>query len=357
MLVEQKLQATHDLNVRSTVALIAPRALRQETEMSLAANRTVVESRETIKRILKGDDPRMFVVVGPCSIHDHHSAVEYGRRLKRLAEQVDDRIVPVMRVYFEKPRTTLGWKGLINDPHLNDTFDIGTGLRLARTILLEIADLGVPAATEMLEPITPQYIADLITLASIGARTTESPTHRQMSSGLSMPVGYKNGTDGNLQVAIDALIAGRGCHSFLGIDADGNTCIINTTGNPWGHLILRGGRSGPNYSAEHLKAAAVRLKEAGASPNLVVDCSHANSDKDYRRQHVAWNDVIDQRAAGNRTIVGLMLESNLNPGSQKLTGNRADLKEGVSITDGCIGWEETESLILSAHRRLADATT
>jgi len=357
MIVDHQLQPTQDLNVRSTVALIAPRALREETEMSLGANRTVVESRETIKRILKSDDPRMFVVVGPCSIHDHRSAVEYAHRLKRLTEQVDDRIVPVMRVYFEKPRTTLGWKGLINDPHLNDTFDIGTGLRLARTILLEIADLGVPAATEMLEPITPQYIADLITLASIGARTTESPTHRQMASGLSMPVGYKNGTDGNLQVAIDAMVAGRDCHSFLGIDTDGNTCIINTTGNPWGHLILRGGRSGPNYSAEHLKAAAVRLKEAGVSPNLVVDCSHANSDKDYRRQHVAWNDVIDQRAAGNRTIVGLMLESNLNPGSQKLTGNRADLKEGVSITDGCIGWEETESLILSAHRRLADATT
>jgi 3-deoxy-7-phosphoheptulonate synthase len=357
MIVDHELQPTHDLNVRSTVPLIAPRALRAETEASLAANRTVVESRETIKRILAGDDPRMFVVVGPCSIHDHRAALEYARRLKRVADQVEDRVFPVMRVYFEKPRTTLGWKGLINDPHLNHTFDIATGLRLARTILLEIAELGVPVATEMLEPITPQYIADLITVASIGARTTESPTHRQMASGLSMPVGYKNGTDGNLQVAIDALVAGRGCHSFLGIDPDGNTCVINTMGNPWGHLILRGGRSGPNYAAEHLKAAAVRLKEAGASPNLVVDCSHANSDKDYRQQHVAWNDVVGQRAAGNSTIVGLMLESNLNPGSQKLTGNRADLKEGVSITDGCIGWEETESLILGAHRRLTEAAT
>jgi 3-deoxy-7-phosphoheptulonate synthase len=299
----------------------------------------------------------MFVVVGPCSIHDERAALEYARRLKRVSNQVEDRVCLVMRVYFEKPRTTLGWKGLINDPHLNDTFDIATGLRLARQILLEIAELGIPAATEMLEPITPQYIADLITLASIGARTTESPTHRQMASGLSMPVGYKNGTDGNLQVAIDALVAGRGCHSVLGIDPDGNTCVINTKGNPWGHLILRGGRSGPNYSAEHLKTAALRLKEAGASPNLVVDCSHANSDKDYRRQHVAWNDVLDQRAAGNRTIVGLMLESNLHAGSQKLTGNRGDLKEGISITDGCIGWEETESLILNAHRRLSGTTT
>jgi 3-deoxy-7-phosphoheptulonate synthase len=357
MIVDHQLQPTHDLNVRSTVPLIAPSALRAETEASLAANRTVVESREAIKRILAGDDPRMFAVVGPCSIHEERTALEYARRLKHLSQQVEDRMVLVMRVYFEKPRTTLGWKGLINDPHLNDTFDIATGLRLARQILLGISELGVPAATEMLEPITPQYIADLITVASIGARTTESPTHRQMASGLSMPVGYKNGTDGNLQVAIDALVAGRGCHSFLGIDTDGNTCIINTKGNPWGHLILRGGRSGPNYSAEHLKAAAVRLKEAGASPNLVVDCSHANSDKDYRRQHVAWNDVVGQRAAGNRTVVGLMLESNLLPGSQKLTGNRADLKEGVSITDGCIGWDETESLILNAHRSLADAAT
>jgi 3-deoxy-7-phosphoheptulonate synthase len=355
MVVDQQFRPTHDLNVRSTVPLISPRDLRAEIDVSLTVNQTVIDSRETIKRILAGEDRRMFVVVGPCSIHDARAASEYARRLKHLSERVEDRLVLVMRVYFEKPRTTLGWKGLINDPHLNDTFDIAAGLRLARQILLEIGELGVPAATEMLEPITPQYIADLITLASIGARTTESPTHRQMASGLSMPVGYKNGTDGNLQVAIDALLAGRGCHSFLGIDPDGNTCIINTRGNPWGHLILRGGRSGPNYSAEHLKAAAVRLKESGVSPNLVVDCSHANSNKDYRRQNVAWNDVVGQRAAGNSTIVGLMLESNLNPGSQKLTGNRADLKEGVSITDGCIGWDETESLIVSAHRRLADA--
>jgi len=355
MIVEQQLQPTHDLNVRSTVPLIAPRALRAETEISLAANRTVIESRETIKQILNGSDRRLFVVVGPCSIHDPQAAIEYAKRLRDLAERVSDRLFLVMRVYFEKPRTTLGWKGLINDPHLNDTFDIATGVRMARKILLEIADMGLPAATEMLEPITPQYIADLITLASIGARTTESPTHRQMASGLSMPVGYKNGTDGSLQVAIDALFAARNSHSFLGIDSDGNTCIINTKGNPWGHVILRGGRSGPNFSAEHLKAAAIRLKETGLSPNLVVDCSHANSNKDYRQQHVAWNDVIGQRVAGNSTIVGLMLESNLFPDAQKLSGNLASLKYGVSITDGCIGWDETESLILDADRRLAQS--
>jgi 3-deoxy-7-phosphoheptulonate synthase len=260
-----------------------------------------------------------------------------------------------MRVYFEKPRTTLGWKGLINDPNLDGTFDIAAGLRLARRILLVINDMGLPAATEMLEPITPQYIADLITLASIGARTTESPTHRQMASGLSMPVGYKNGTDGSLQVAIDAMFAARSSHSFLGIDGEGNTCVINTKGNPWGHMILRGGRSGPNYSAKHVQEADAKLKQTGLSPNLVVDCSHANSNKDYRKQSIPWNDVISQRVDGNSTIVGLMLESNLFPDTQKLTGDRADLQYGVSITDGCIGWEETESLILDAHRRLADA--
>lgn len=357
MIVDQTLQPTQDLNVRSTVPLIAPQLLREETQVSLSANRTVVDSRETIKKILCGDDPRMFVVVGPCSIHEPKGALEYAQRLRNLADRVQDRLFLVMRVYFEKPRTTLGWKGLINDPNLDGTFDIAAGLRLARRILLVINDMGLPAATEMLEPITPQYIADLITLASIGARTTESPTHRQMASGLSMPVGYKNGTDGSLQVAIDALFAARGPHSFLGIDGEGKTCIINTKGNPWGHVILRGGRSGPNFSAEHIQAASAKLKQTGLSTNLVVDCSHANSNKDYRRQSVPWNDVIGQRIAGNTTIVGLMLESNLFPDTQKLTGDRDDLTYGVSITDGCIGWEETEALIVDAHRRLKDART
>jgi 3-deoxy-7-phosphoheptulonate synthase len=258
-----------------------------------------------------------------------------------------------MRVYFEKPRTTVGWKGLINDPHLNDTFDIPTGLRLARRVLLDVADMGLPAATEMLEPITPQYIADLITLASIGARTTESPTHRQMASGLSMPVGYKNGTDGSLQVALDAMLAAKTPHSFLGIDTDGNTCIVNTKGNPWGHLILRGGRSGANYAAAHIKEAEERLKAAGLPAKLMVDCSHANSDKDYRKQSLAWRDVIEQRLNGNQAVIGLMLESNLLPGNQKLTADLSQLTRGVSITDGCIGWEETESLLLEAHRTLS----
>src|SRR5687768_6219400 len=264
------MRPTQDLNVRETVPLISPRALKMEAGASEAANQTVVEGREAVKRVLDGADPRLLVIAGPCSIHDPEAGLEYARRLKRLADQVADRMLVIMRVYFEKPRTTVGWKGLINDPHLNDTFDIQSGIRLARKVLLEVADMGLPAATEMLEPITPQYIADLITLASIGARTTESPTHRQMASGLSMPVGYKNGTDGSLQVVLDAMIAARSPHSFLGIDPDGNTCIVNTRGNSWGFLMLRGGRSGSNYGAAQLQEAEEKLRALKLSPKLVV---------------------------------------------------------------------------------------
>jgi 3-deoxy-7-phosphoheptulonate synthase len=260
-----------------------------------------------------------------------------------------------MRVYFEKPRTVVGWKGLINDPHLNDTFDIGTGLRTARRILLEVANMGLPAATELLEPITPQYIGDLIVLTAIGARTTESPTHRQMASGLSMPVGFKNGTDGSLQVALDAMQAARHPHSFLGIDADGKTCIVNTKGNPWGFLILRGGRAGSNYDPASVAEATERLLKAKLPPRLMVDCSHANSDKDYTRQRQVWQSCLEQRIAGNDNIIGLMLESNLFPGNQPLPPDPSQLKYGVSITDGCIGWDETEELILSAYEQLGGA--
>ncbi|MCA9052000.1 MAG: 3-deoxy-7-phosphoheptulonate synthase, partial [Planctomycetaceae bacterium] len=255
-------------------------------------------------------------------------------------------------VYFEKPRTTVGWKGLINDPHLNDTFDLATGLRLAREILLEVNRHGVPAATEMLEPITPQYIADLITLASIGARTTESPTHRQMASGLSMPVGFKNSTEGSLEVAINAMKAARAEHRFLGIDNDGKTCVVTTAGNDTGHLILRGGRTGPNYDAESITEACRLLSAAKLPPRLVVDCSHANSDKDYRRQPEVWRDVIQQRCAGNDAIVGLMLESNIHAGQQALTEDPGQLQYGVSITDGCISFDETAALLRSASEAL-----
>ncbi|MFN4260658.1 MAG: 3-deoxy-7-phosphoheptulonate synthase [Gemmataceae bacterium] len=346
------MQPTQDLNIVQTVPLVAPRRLTAEMPMSDAVNRTVVEAREHVKQILDGRDRRLLVIVGPCSIHDPSAALDYARRLRQLARDVADRIFLVMRVYFEKPRTTVGWKGLINDPHLNDTFDMATGLRLARQILLDIGDMGLPAGTEMLEPITPQYIADLVTWASIGARTTESPTHRQMASGLSMPVGFKNGTDGNLQSALDAMLASRQPHRFLGIDPNGSTCIVQTKGNSWGHLILRGGRSGTNYAADQLRHAASCLEVMGLPPRLMVDCSHANSDKDYRKQEIVWNAVIQQRLEGNDTIIGLMLESNLHEGNQKLTADLSQLRYGVSITDSCIDWPTTERLIRHAYDQL-----
>lgn len=345
------MQPLQDVNVRETVPLIAPKYLKSEETISDAAMRTVVEGREIIKRILSGEDSRLFVTVGPCSIHDHVAALDYARKLRELAEKVKSHIFIAMRVYFEKPRTTVGWKGLINDPHLNETFDIATGLRAARRILLEVNDMGLPAATELLESITPQYISDLISFAAIGARTTESPTHRQMASGLSMPVGYKNGTDGTLQVALDAMQASRTSHSFLGIDKDGKTCIINTTGNPWGMLILRGGRTSPNYSEECVSEAVTKLNALGLSSRLMVDCSHANSNKDYSKQHIVWENVIQRRLAGETSLAGLMLESNLLPGNQPLKDPK-QLKYGVSITDGCIGWEETEELIMAAYEKI-----
>lgn len=357
MTTTQTMQPLQDVHVRETVPLLSPRYLKQEENVTDTAALTVSGAREAVKRIISGEDSRLIVVVGPCSIHDHVAALEYARKLKTLADKVQDQFLIVMRVYFEKPRTTVGWKGLINDPHLDDTFDIGTGLRIARRVLLEVADMGLPAATEMLEPITPQYIADLVSLTAIGARTTESPTHRQMASGLSMPVGFKNGTDGSLQVALDAMLASRSAHSFLGINNDGQTCIVNTKGNPWGFMILRGGRSGPNYDAASLAEAVELLERSKLSPRLMVDCSHANSNKDYRLQNVAWNDCIAQRLAGNQNLVGMMLESNLNPGNQPLPANLNELKYGVSITDGCIGWEETERLILDAHDQLSGEAT
>jgi 3-deoxy-7-phosphoheptulonate synthase len=346
------MQPTFDINVRNTVELIAPQPLKDQLPMTEGAYKTVVAGRETIRQILSGEDRRLLAVVGPCSIHDEKAALEYAQKLLDLSRRIEDRIYVVMRVYFEKPRTTLGWKGLINDPYLNGTFDIAAGLSRARKLLLQIGEMGMPAATEMLDPITPQYVADLVTWASIGARTTESQTHRQMASGLSMPVGYKNATDGNLQIAIDAMQAARHPHSFLGIDVNGRTCIVNTKGNLWGHLILRGGRSGPNYDAENLRTAASALSSAQLTPNIMVDCSHANSDKDHRRQELVWNDVIEQRVGGNANIIGMMLESNLFEGAQKLPADLSQLRYGVSVTDACTGWDDTEQLLLHAHTAL-----
>lgn len=349
--LDTSMRKTQYLHIASTIPLTSPRQLKTDFPITDEVSDLVSQAREDLIQILNGEDSRLVAMVGPCSIHDVDAAMEYARKLQRVAHDVRDRILVIMRVYFEKPRTTVGWKGLINDPHLDDSFDIGTGLKLARQVLLDVAKLGIPAATELLEPVTPQYIADLITLTAIGARTTESPTHRQMASGLSMPVGYKNGTDGELQVAIDAMIAARSPHSFLGIDQDGQTCIVNTTGNPFGHVILRGGRSGPNYQAAAVGSAVERLTQAGLAPGLVVDCSHANSNKDYKRQSIVWEDVVDQRITGNRNIIGLMLESNLLPGKQDLRDPN-NLQYGVSITDGCIGWDETERLLRETHAKL-----
>jgi 3-deoxy-7-phosphoheptulonate synthase len=332
---------------------VPPARLAALLPLDEAATRTVVEGRQAVERVLAGEDSRLMAIVGPCSIHDLDAARDYASRLLKLAERVNDRLLVVMRVYFEKPRTTVGWKGLINDPHLDDSFDVATGLRLARGLLIEIARMGLPTATEFLEPITPQYIADTIVLGAIGARTTESPTHRQMASGLSMPVGFKNSTDGSLQAAVDAMQSSRASHSFLGIDNDGGTCVVTTTGNPWGVLMLRGGRSGSNYSPEILHEARAKLEAAGLPACVIVDCSHANSGKDHRRQSIVWRDVLSQRVAGDRSIVGMMLESNIHPGSQPVKSDRSRLEYGVSVTDGCIGWGETEELILEAHARLA----
>lgn len=347
------MKQTQDIHVRSLEALVPPQELAARLPMTEEANRTVVEGRDSVEKIILGQEERMLAVVGPCSIHDEGIAYDYAERLMGVHEKVKDRLCLVMRVYFEKPRTVVGWKGLINDPRMDGTFDIAEGLSLARRILLRINEMGMPTATEMLDPITPQYIADLVAWASIGARTTESQTHRQMASGLSMPVGYKNATDGNLDIAIQAMQAAQLSHSFLGIDYQGRTCIINTTGNPFGHIILRGGRSGPNYDPASVLEASRLLEQAGLNKGIMVDCSHANSNKDHRKQPEVCESVIQQRVNGNRNLIGFMVEGNLKEGSQPLPKDLSTLKHGVSVTDACLGWEQTEALLLKVHSDLA----
>ena len=345
------MKSTEDLRVEGYKPLMTPAALTGELPITETVRDTVINGRDAIQKILSGEDPRMMVITGPCSIHDKAAAFDYARRLSELSRKVADTLCVVMRVYFEKPRTTVGWKGLINDPHLDGSHDMERGLLEARKILLEIGEMGLPTATEMLETITPQYVADLLSWACIGARTTESQTHREMASGLSMPVGFKNGTDGNLSSAINAMVASRQRQSFLGIDHDGRTCIVQTTGNEWGHLVVRGGKR-PNYDPISVEEARLKLIEKKLPEALVVDCSHANSMKKYQGQAIVWKSVIDQRLAGNRTLVGLMLESNLFEGNQKYSPNPEEMAYGVSITDECISWETTEDLLLSAHKRL-----
>jgi len=343
-----------DVNVESTEPLISPVGLVEELPLTPDVEAVVLEGRRQIQAVLRGDDPRFMVITGPCSIHDEVAGIEYAERLKGLQEELSDRILFVMRVYFEKPRTTVGWKGMIYDPYLNDSFDIGEGLRRARRVLLKVGEMGIYTATEFLDPIVPQYLAGLVSWAAIGARTTESQTHRQMASGLSMPVGFKNGTDGDAQIAVDAMISAQSAHAFLGIDHFGQTCIVHTNGNPYGHLVLRGGRSGPNFGADAISAAQAQLSKAGVLSQLLVDCSHGNSNKDHTLQNVALNSIIEQRVAGNADIIGCMLESNLNAGSQSLNCPIEELEYGVSVTDACIGWDETEELLRDAYAKLAD---
>jgi 3-deoxy-7-phosphoheptulonate synthase len=344
---------TQDLHVKEIVRLSPPSALKAQLPTSEAANATVVRGRRGIEQILERKDPRLLVVVGPCSIHDVKGALEYAGRLSQLRQELGDRLEIVMRVYFEKPRTTIGWKGLINDPHLDNSHDIESGLKLARRLLLDITAMGLPAGTEFLDPITPQYISDLISWVAIGARTTESQTHREMASGLSMPVGFKNGTDGSLQIAIDAMGAATHPHSFIGIDQDGVTSVVRTTGNRIGHVVLRGGRLRANYDAASIREAEAKLAGQGLPPVLMVDCSHANSGKEPARQEDVWRSVIAQRAAGARSLIGLMVESYLEEGSQPFPKNPAELRYGLSITDGCVGWETTARLLRWGHKELA----
>ncbi len=352
-MIVQEEATVRDVNVRETQPLISPSELLARLPIGMRAEQTVLNGRRRIQAVLRGTDSRFIVITGPCSIHDEKGALDYAERLCRLNQELSDRLLIVMRVYFEKPRTTVGWKGLLYDPRLDDSFDIGEGLTRGRKLLLQIADMGLYTGTEFLDPIVPQYLADLICWVAIGARTTESQTHRQMASGLSMPVGFKNGTDGSVQTAIDALVSARSRHGFLGIDTDGRTCIVHTKGNPNGHVVLRGGKDGPNFDALSVGEAQEKLAKANMPTHLLVDCSHGNCNKDYTRMHLAFRSVVDQRVVdGNMGIIGAMLESNIHPGNQKLNGGPAGLKYGVSITDSCIGWEETEVLLRQICERL-----
>ena len=344
----------NDLNVESNETLITPDQLKREIPLSDAALQTVTKGREVIRDILDGTDHRLFVVIGPCSIHDLKAAHEYAERLKVLAAEVSDTLYLVMRVYFEKPRTTVGWKGLINDPYLDDSFKIQDGLHIGRKLLLDLAEMGLPTATEALDPISPQYLQDLISWSAIGARTTESQTHREMASGLSSAVGFKNGTDGGLTVAINALQSVSSPHRFLGINQEGGVSIVTTKGNAYGHVVLRGGNGKPNYDSVSVALCEQALNKANIRPNIMVDCSHANSNKDPALQPLVMENVANQIAEGNQSIIGLMVESHLNWGCQAIPKNLEDLQYGVSITDACIDWASTESTLRSMRAKLKD---
>lgn len=342
----------NNINIISDTVLPTPREIMARFPLPVSVQERIFEYRNTLQHILDREDPRLFVVVGPCSIHDPNSALEYAERLAGLAEKVGDVLLPVMRVYFEKPRTVSGWKGFINDPTLDDSFHIEDGLARARQLLLQLAERNLPVATEALDPITPQYLGDLISWTAIGARTTESQTHREMASGLSTPVAFKNGTDGNIEVAINAIRSSALSHRFLGINFDGQCSVFHTRGNRYGHVVLRGGKE-PNYDAESIADCEARLRKAGLPANIVVDCSHGNSCKDPQRQPAVFRNCVEQVVAGNRSIVGLMLESHLFSGRQDIPLDLSTLQYGVSVTDGCIDWPTTEALLLEAREQLA----
>lgn len=350
VVMKEHIDNRHIIDIKE---LATPRQVKEKQPLTAAAERVVIESRHAIQDVLYGrDQHRLLVVVGPCSIHDPEQAYAYAESLKRIADATKDHLLVIMRTYFEKPRTTVGWKGLINDPHLDGSCDIASGFELARTILLNINNMGVPCGTELLDPVTPQYISDLLSWSAIGARTTESQTHREMASGLSMPIGFKNGTDGSLQVALNAMVTASKPHSFVGINMDGVTSIIKTNGNPDRHIVLRGGGGKTNYGREHIRQALDGLTNEEITRPIMIDCSHGNSDKDHTRQIPVAHSVLKQHCEGQNGILGLLLESNLKPGKQSW-GQGKTLDYGVSITDACIGWEDTETLLHELAERLA----
>ncbi len=343
-----------NVNIKSQKILATPSDIKDALPASKIALRTISQSRKTLESILDRKDRKFIIVVGPCSIHDPDAALEYAEKLKVLADKIKKRIYIVMRVYFEKPRTTTGWKGLINDPHINDSFDVETGIKIARKLLIDINEIGLPTGTEALDPITPQYLGDLISWSAIGARTTESQTHREMASGLSTPVGFKNGTDGSLSTAINALLSVSKPHNFLGINQNGQIAVTQTTGNLYGHAVLRGGNHGPNYDQSAISIATQQLENNNLPPNIMVDCSHANSDKNPEKQPMVLRSCLEQIEQGNKSIIGFMLESNLVGGKQSIPANISDLVYGVSITDGCMGWDATKSLLLETASKLEE---
>ncbi|MBJ9972655.1 3-deoxy-7-phosphoheptulonate synthase [Providencia rettgeri] len=344
----------NNVNIQDEQVLITPESLKEKYPLSRSNLHAIATSRQVIADIIHQRDPRLLVVCGPCSIHDVDAAIEYGERLKVLAEELSDSLYIVMRVYFEKPRTTVGWKGLISDPFMDGSFEMEKGLHIARDLLTNLVNMGLPLATEALDPNNPQYLGDLFSWSAIGARTTESQTHREMASGLSMPVGFKNGTDGSLSTAINALKAAAMPHRFMGINQSGQVCLLHTKGNSNGHVILRGGKT-PNYNAEDIAACEAEMKKAGLEPSLMVDCSHGNSNKDYRRQPLVVDSIIEQIINGNESITGIMLESHINEGNQTSEQARDTMKYGVSVTDACINWQTTETVLRKLHQALLPA--